>query len=320
LGNIEQTLIESIQKIVPEEAKSALVQGLNSIFSSLDEEQINGFRKAFSEQGKEWGFQSSHPVATEILLQLVGKVIGIIPLGGKEHAVGALNNINDGKTVVMVGNHLSYGDVNFLHAQCELNGIGKLPLLVMAGPKVYEEPFRILSSMAFDSLKMAQPPSKASEGAEVSRRELLQITRLVVEDAIKWQDNGRILYFFPEGTRTRTGELNSFIHGVSRYIEREGTLIYPVGYTGTDGLVGVDSNDINFSNAQMNFGAPIDYDQTVAKIKAKYPEANVKKFMVDLLGFHIADLIEKENRGYYQFPYNKNPDLREVEEFYLTER
>jgi 1-acyl-sn-glycerol-3-phosphate acyltransferase len=320
LDSVQNSFISAVKKIIPEKTDGTFIEGLNNIFAELSEEEKNDFSKAFSVHGKKWGYQQCHLVAKKLLKYLIKNLFGVIDIQGHEHCLEALKHARAGKTVVMIGNHLSYGDVNYLHAQLELNDCGDFPFLVMAGPKVYSEPFRLLSSMVFESLKMAQPPSKASDGAGVSRRELLEITRLVVNDAIKWQDRGRILYFFPEGTRSRSGELNEFISGVSRYIERKGTLIYPIGYTNTEGLLGANCESLGPLDSKINVGPVIDYDKTMEKIKKVAPEANHKKFMVDLLGFHISELIDPEKRGHYSFPKNDKPELNEVMKFYLTER
>jgi len=320
LDSLQNSIVSAVQNIIPGNTDDSFIEGLNDILKALSDEDQKDFFEAFSNHGKSWGYQQCHHVAKKLLKYLIKNLFGVIDIKGREHCIEALNHAQDGKTVVMIGNHLSYGDVNYLHAQLELNDCGDFPLLVMAGPKVYSDPFRILSSMVFDSLKMAQPPSKASDGAGVSRRELLEITRVVVNDAIKWQDRGRILYFFPEGTRSRSGELNEFISGVSRYIEREGTLIYPIGYMGTEGLLGANSESLSELDSKINVGPVIDYHKTMGKIKRMYPDANHKKFMVDLLGFHISELIDSEKRGHYRFPENDNPELNEVMNFYLTER
>ena len=88
---------------------------------------------------------------------------------------------------------------------------------------------------------------------------------------------------------------------------------------GTEGLLGVDSESLGSLESKINVGPAIDYDKTMAKIKKKYPNANHKKFMVDLLGFHTANLLDANKRGYYEFPENNNKDLSEVMEFYLTQ-
>jgi 1-acyl-sn-glycerol-3-phosphate acyltransferase len=314
-----QEIISSIENVVPDQAKKNTVEGLTAIFKKIDEKSLKEFQLALSNQGKNWGYQPSNQVARDLLRFLIHSLLGQIDINGHEYCTEALENAKAGKTVVMVSNHLSYGDVNYLHAQLEINNYGNYPLLVMAGPKVYSDPFRILSSMVFDSLKMAQPPSKASEEANVTRRELLDITRTVLSHAVEWQDKGRILYFFPEGSRTRSGGLNELISGVSRYIEREGTLIYPIGYEGTEGLLGVGSNSLDYNKSKITVGPAINYDQMMAKIKKHAPNANHKKFMIDLMGFHIAGLISKEKRGFYSFPENQNTELNEVLSFYLTE-
>ena len=50
--------------------------------------------------------------------------------------------LKSGGRVVMVGNHLSIWGHQLLCAQLELQGLNPFPLMVMAGPKVYQDPFQ----------------------------------------------------------------------------------------------------------------------------------------------------------------------------------
>ena len=122
--------------------------------------------------------------------------------------------------------------------------------------------------MCFDTLKMAQPPSRASGGAEVSMRDLAEITRKVMKDAEDYQTKGRILYFFPEGSRPRSGAMEAFIPASARYCDQDDTTVYPVGFAGTDGLLGVDSNAIHVDQPMRQHWGTLSMSQVADELPA----------------------------------------------------
>jgi 1-acyl-sn-glycerol-3-phosphate acyltransferase len=269
--------------VEPEEALALISGFLSQNFSESD---LESFEQALAHHGSSWGFQPRHLIAAKLIQVFIKKITGIQPISGIEYAKEAMERAQHGERIVMVGNHLSYGDTNYLQAQLELQGLTDFPLMVMAGPKVYTDPFRRLSSMCFDTLKMAQPPSRASGGAEVSMRELAEITRKVMADAEAYQAKGRILYFFPEGSRTRSGAIEPFIPASARYCDSGNTWVYPVGFAGTDGLVGVDSNQIHISEPKVSIGKPLNFEQFASELPSA-PSQRRKAWM-DLLGFGVA--------------------------------
>jgi hypothetical protein len=145
-------LIAVISTVMPEGQRELISSQLASFLEKkFDEQQIEQFSTLLAEHGQNWGFNSHQPLASEILIAILQALVGPRPIHGIEHAVEALERVKKGESVVMVGNHLSYGDTNYLHAQLAMHGHPLYPLLVMAGPKVYTDPFRRLSSMCFDT-------------------------------------------------------------------------------------------------------------------------------------------------------------------------
>lgn len=298
LNSSFKDLISVIATVMPEGQRDTISNQLaNLLASKFDDQQIQKFLSLLAQHGQVWGFNPHHPMAAGILTAILNGLVGTRPIHGMEHAIEAQEKVKKGESIVMVGNHLSYGDANYLHAQLAMQGHPLYPLLVMAGPKVYTDPFRRLSSMCFDTLKMAQPPSKASDGADVSMRELAEITRKVMKEAQEYQKKGSILYFFPEGSRSRSGGLERFIPASARYCNLPGTTVYPIGFTGTDGLLGIDGKGIRLDDMQISIGPGISYDE----VESQLPEsASLKrKAWMDLLGYAVAEQLPETLRGVY---------------------
>ena len=277
------------------------------------------FLEAVEAQGKEWGYQPRHEIATAISTSIIKALIGVQEVKGKERIQEAIHLANEGYSVTMVSNHLSYGDINYLQTQLRMQGVQHVPLLVMAGPKVYSDTFRKLSSMSFETLKMAQPPSRASGGAaDVSMRELAEVTRKVITEAEYWMNKGRILYFFPEGSRSRTGDLQRFVAASARYCNFEKSVVFPVGYKGTEGLLSLDDGKIHFEDIQVSLGEPIFYSKVAEKLEG--PPAVKRKTWMDVLGYAVADLVDPEIQGVYCQKGSTEVDLEVARQVYLTMR
>jgi 1-acyl-sn-glycerol-3-phosphate acyltransferase len=272
--------------------------------------ELEDFWKALEHHGEDWGYQPSFPVARSIVATLVDVAFAELPVLGLENIREAVVKASEGKRVVVVGNHLSYGDVNCLQALLYRNGVEGVPLLVMAGPKVYRDPFRRMSSMCFETIKMAQPPSRASDGADVSMRELAEITRKVMADAEEWQRKGRILYFFPEGSRSRSGQVERFISASARYCSGEDVWVYPVGFVGTENLMGVQNDEMRMENGMVSIGKGLSHHELTQGLEGS--PSRQRKVWMDLLGYGVASLLPKENRGIYEL--EKSGEDAEMEE------
>jgi len=305
-----------MQSVIPQKEGFDWFRKKLETVSSPEERQQ--FMLDFRKCGEDWGFQPRNRLAGKALFCLTELLFGCKgTLEGLDFCQEAKARAIRGESVAIIGNHLSYGDVNYLMILLEKNGISDYPLMVMAGPKVYSDPFRRLSSMVFDTLKMAQPPSRASDGAEVSMRELATVTRKIIAEAEQWQKQGRILYFFPEGSRSRSGELNRLIAAGSRYFQAD-SLIYPVGYVGTQGLLGVNSTEISVDKIAIKVGRGIPFAKLA---NCKYTSyGDQKRKIMDLLGFAIAELLPPEMQGIYRIQGDlPEPELQDSRNCYLTE-
>ncbi len=315
-------IVDIYRPVFPKKVSQQLADNFSRF---LEETTSDNERKELldfhAKAGESWGFQPRHPLATKLMVLMAKYMLdGTGHMEGEENCKKALALSKKGEPVIMIGNHLSYGDVNYMKILLEMNGVPDFPLLVMAGPKVYSDPFRRIMSMAFDTLKMAQPPSRASEGANVSPRELAIITRTVMTDAQTWLAKGRILWFFPEGSRSRSGAINAFIPASARYLDLDNATIFPVGFSGSEGLLGVDNNDINAASIAVRVGKGVKIE-TLRKNLDELAPGEKRKQMMDRLGFCVSEMLDPELRGYYD-PKSENvhESLLPSLNWYLTAR
>lgn len=286
--------------------------------AALGESSEDDFLAEVEKHGLHWGYQPKHETSAKIITSIVKALMGKQKIQGMEQVDQMLRLAREGYAVTIISNHLSYGDCNYLQAQLRLHMCAELPLMVMAGPKVYQDTFRKLSSMCFETLKMAQPPSRASDGADVSMRELAEITRQIIEEAEAWMNKGRVLLFFPEGSRSRTGVIQRFVAASARYCSFDKTVVFPVGFSGTEGLLSLDDGKIHFEDIQVSIGEPIFYRDVEPHLPSV--SAQKRKIWMDILGFAVAHEVPRKLWGVYHLENQSDEDLERARQAYLTIR
>lgn len=312
-----QIILDILEPLIPKKHQQLIGLLSQYIQQTFSQKEQQHFLKKFNVHGKEWGFQAKHPLAQHVIAKMIEKMFGTVPIQGLSSIHDAMEQQKKGKHITFIGNHLSYGDINFLSSQLDIQNISDLPLLVMAGPKVYQDPFRKFSSMAFDTLKMAQPPSRASEEAHVSMRDLAEITRNIISETEKQKNKGKMLYFFPEGSRTRSGAMNRFIPASARYLDSSNNIIYPIGFCGTENLLGINSDTISAKNVEIKIGKGISIDHLNQHLPDQQNQR--RRVLMDLLGFAVADQLPKKLKGVYDLKTNHDQELEEAKKIYLTE-
>jgi len=120
----------------------------------------------------------------------------------------------------------------------------------------------------------------------------------VMADAELWQRKGRILYFFPEGSRSRSGQVERFISASARYCSGEDVWVYPVGYVGTENLLGVEGDQMRVDGGCISIGKGLSHHQLTQELNES--PARLRKIWMDLLGYGVADLLPESQRGVYR--------------------
>lgn len=315
-------IAELLRGVLPEKDRPALEAAMAKRIAGISTaEERRAFLDVFGRCGEDWGHQPGHPLAALLTVMVAESLLPPVgAISGLEHCREALGLASSGKAVAMISNHISYGDANILFVALEKNGLRSFPLMVMAGPKVYSDPFRKLMAMTFDSLKMAQPPSRASGDAAVSGRELALITRRVMSDAAAWQAKGRILFFFPEGSRSRSGAMERLIPASARYLMANDATVYPVGLSGTEGLMGVGSSRISAESIAIRAGRGMSMESLCLGLDA-LREGDRRAALMDRLGFAIAKLLPPKLQGVYRLDGaapGEDPSLKDARDWSLS--
>lgn len=178
-------------------------------------------------------------------------------------------NIPDRGPLLVVSNHLSLADPPLL------NNVFDREVRFMAKKQLFR--FRLIGNFirglgAFPVYR-GRPDMRAFRQAE----------QILAQDLA--------LIIFPEGTRSRSGQLQKAFPGPARIALRNGAPILPVGITGTEKL---ERPPWVFSRPRVtvNIGYPFHLPPTASKLN----KTELTRYMME----HVADLLPPEYRGIYE--------------------
>jgi 1-acyl-sn-glycerol-3-phosphate acyltransferase len=137
-------------------------------------------------------------------------VIGLNPFWNI--SVSGLENINPKKTYVIIANHQSLADIVVLYkTRMQFKWVAK----------------EVLFKVPFVGWCLS-----LSKHIKLSRGKLGSIKK-VYREAAGWLKKDMSVLFFPEGTRTKTGEMNKFQNGAFKLAIKEKKAILPISINGT---------------------------------------------------------------------------------------
>ncbi len=185
----------------------------------------------------------------------------ILKMAGAKITVTGKENIPE-EPVLYVGNHRSYFDI--LTGYVSIDGccgfvskkeMEKIPLLSTW--------MRLISCLFLDRKDIKQ-------GLK---------TILAAVDQVK---KGTSVWIFPEGTRSKTGEMLEFKEGSMKIAEKSGCPIIPVAIKGTDDLYEKHRPFVRPANIQIHFGEPV-YPKQMSREEKKFLGAAMRSKIQEML-------------------------------------
>ncbi|MCA9570989.1 MAG: hypothetical protein KC656_24280, partial [Myxococcales bacterium] len=128
-------------------------------------------------------------------------------------------------------------------------------IVYIAGPKVYQELFRLLAAASIHNLPVPQS-GRLGHTEALPPRELARRVRASLDASRAAMKGGRAVLLYPEGARTRTGRMGSFIQATRRYLEGADFLV-PAAIAGTERAMPVDGEVLEPSSLTLSFGPPV---------------------------------------------------------------
>lgn len=215
--------------------------------------------------GIEWLYHKINKKGADLsTLRIVQWALSVITtISGVNVIVEGAQNIPDDEAVVYIANHRSIFDVIIGYTHCPgltgfiaKNNLEKVPILRVWMRRVH-----------CYFLDRSNP------------RDGLRVILSAIEDIKR----GISIFVFPEGTRTKTGEMLPFKEGTFKMATKTGCAIIPVAITGTDEILRNHIPFIRKTTVVFHYGTPIYPDQL---------EADQKKHIGAYTQSVIADMLE----------------------------
>jgi 1-acyl-sn-glycerol-3-phosphate acyltransferase len=155
-----------------------------------------------------------------------------------------LENVPDEGGVILASNHLSFVDSIAIPAVVKRKVVflTKSDYFTGSGPK------GLVSRAFFEGLGMLPVDRDDSKAAIASLATALEVL-----------GRGEAFGIYPEGTRSRDGRLYRGRTGVAHLALTAGVPVVPVGLTGTEHVLAVDSNRLRVVPVTLEFGKPLDF-------------------------------------------------------------
>lgn len=217
--------------------------------------------------GIEWLYHKINKKGADLsTLRIVQWALSVIAtISGVNVIVEGAQNIPDDEAVVYIANHRSIFDVIIGYTHCPgltgfiaKNNLEKVPILRVWMRRVH-----------CYFLDRSNP------------RDGLRVILSAIEDIKR----GISIFVFPEGTRTKTGEMLPFKEGTFKMATKTGCAIIPVAITGTDEILRNHIPFIRKTTVVFHYGTPIYPDQL---------EADQKKHIGAYTQSVIADMLERD--------------------------
>ena len=226
---------------------SAAEERVRQALEASTDEEILATLEAYAGAGEEY---RPHPAAT--VLRRISRAYIPVPCG--DARARGLEHLDDvrGRNQIWICNHLSYVDTQVTDALTSLDSDHADEVLVVAGPKVYTEPFRRLAAVALNTLMTAQSSQLSHNAAGLSPREIAAIAITSMKQAAEWRATRGPVLLYPEGSRSRSGRLGPFLRAVGRYM-RGAEVIVPVAITGSEALFAYDER-MRPAEVSLTFG------------------------------------------------------------------
>ncbi len=186
-------------------------------------------------------------VARTLFSSVLMRIVGInLSTLGKE-------NVPKDQPVIFIANHCSHLDIACLcrSVPVNLHFIGKKELIWMP----------VVGWYMFIAGHIFIDRSNKRKAVESLKKAALKIK------------NGKSVVMYPEGTRTKTGELGEFKKGAFHLALDAGVSVVPIHIEGTFKVWPTKSNTITPGPVSVNIGKPID--------SANYTKKTIKNFMAD---------------------------------------
>jgi 1-acyl-sn-glycerol-3-phosphate acyltransferase len=191
-----------------------------------------------------------------------------------------LEHVPDTGGVILASNHLSFVDSIAIPSVVKRKVVflTKSDYFTGSGPKGF------VSRAFFEGLGMLPVDRDDNKAAIASLTTALEVL-----------GRGEAFGIYPEGTRSRDGRLYRGRTGVAHLALTAGVPVVPVGLTGTEHVLAVDSNRLRVVPVTIEFGKPLDFSQRFEGV----PLGRARREATDEIMRAIQAITGQEEAGVY---------------------
>ncbi len=222
----------------------------------LDEGALSTLRDDFFGAGETWSFFPANPSARLLTRAYMDHLVTTQQVEHEERLVRFLAEGPSRRFFIC--NHLSYTDTQVTDRVLVTAGFRDVAdrIVAIAGPKVYTDPWRRLAAVSLHTRKTPQSNVVATEQDALSPRELAAIAFAAIDDCLALADQGYIPLLYPEGARSRSGQLRPFLRASARYLAQPDVQILPVAQTGSEHIFAIGETTMRPGPVRLTFGLP----------------------------------------------------------------
>ena len=227
--------------IVDPEASANNRERVGAVVSDWSDDTVRSVLQTLTSSGESFTFYPANPACRSLNRAWSRDAIPGHTLVGVEHLRAAA----DAGPAIVLCNHFAYYDANATDAILAWEGHADLAdrLFYAAGPKVFQAMFRRVAASCLNTVLVPQS-TQLSHTDRLAPRELAKRAIQSMDAAREAVAGGHILLLYPEGSRTRTGRMQSFLKGVHRYLALgDGLQVVPATIVGTDTVMSVGSDE-----------------------------------------------------------------------------
>jgi 1-acyl-sn-glycerol-3-phosphate acyltransferase len=188
----------------------------------------------------------------------------ILFVSGVRVRAEGLDKIDLNKPYLIAANHSSYMDTPVILAYIRLQ-------------------FRFLAKEELFKIPFLGTHLKTAGHVPVPREDPRAAVKTMTQAAENIREKNISMLIFPEGGRTRDGDLQSFKEGVAYIAIKAGVPIVPVGITGTRAVIPMGSGVVKPGKVTLRVGDPISTEGLILKDRQRLTE-QVREQVAALLG------------------------------------
>ena len=242
----------------PAENARASTKAAERALKRLSDAEVREAMIRLATTGADYGYHPADPAARILTRAYMGSIATHSSVDGLDRLRSAVEQ----GPVLLLCNHLAYCDTVFKDLAFVRAGAPDIAdrLIAIAGPKVYDTPFRRMASLVIGTIKTAQSTAIVHSAAMLTPRQVAEIAVVTVRVAQEQMRQGGLVVLYGEGSRSRDQRFGPFIKAIRKYAQFEGAKIVPLALSGTDRLMPVGQKQMHWGRGSLQIGESIDVD------------------------------------------------------------